>query len=145
MKIAVVGAGISGLTAAYRLTQAGHMVTVYEAADRPGGKIHSAREDGFLVEWAANGVLSGRTHVFDLAVELGLTPMPADEAAADTPPLVVIHGLLGSADNWRSHLKVWQGSRRVIALDRDGLPVFEVLSVDDRSHLRLICELGDAS
>ena len=34
---------------------------------------------------------------------------------------------------------------KVVALDRDGQPVFEVLSVDDRSHLRLICELGDAS
>ncbi|MWJ28591.1 alpha/beta fold hydrolase [Halomonas sp. ZH2S] len=35
----------------------------------------------------------------------------------NTLPLVVVHGLLGSADNWRSHLKVWQASRRVIAVD----------------------------
>lgn len=34
---------------------------------------------------------------------------------------------------------------KVVALDRAGQPVFEVLSVDDRSHLRLICELGDAN
>lgn len=34
---------------------------------------------------------------------------------------------------------------KVVALERDGQPVFEVLSVDDRSHLRLICELGDAN
>lgn len=32
-------------------------------------------------------------------------------------PLLVIHGLMGSADNWRSHLKQWQGERRVIAVD----------------------------
>ena len=50
-------------------------------------------------------------------VDLHFIDMPAEEAAADTTPLVVIHGLLGSADNWRSHLKVWQRSRRVIALD----------------------------
>ncbi|MGK0357894.1 MAG: oxygen-dependent protoporphyrinogen oxidase [Bradymonadia bacterium] len=87
MKIAVVGAGISGLTAAFRLTQAsknagaGHDVTVYEAADRPGGKLRSARVDGFLVEWAANGVLSGRTHVFDLARDVGLTPIDASPLA----------------------------------------------------------------
>lgn len=50
-------------------------------------------------------------------VDLHFIDMPAEEAAADATPLVVIHGLLGSADNWRSHLKVWQRSRRVIALD----------------------------
>jgi len=32
-------------------------------------------------------------------------------------PLVIVHGLLGSADNWRSHVKQWSGERRVIALD----------------------------
>lgn len=50
-------------------------------------------------------------------VDLHFIDMPADHAAEDSTPLVVIHGLLGSADNWRSHLKVWQRSRRVIALD----------------------------
>lgn len=32
-------------------------------------------------------------------------------------PLVVIHGLFGSADNWRSHVKAWQATRRVITVD----------------------------
>ncbi len=32
-------------------------------------------------------------------------------------PLVVIHGLFGSADNWRSHVKAWQETRRVITVD----------------------------
>lgn len=32
-------------------------------------------------------------------------------------PLVILHGLFGSADNWRSHIKHWQARRRVIALD----------------------------
>ncbi|MEP3300785.1 MAG: hypothetical protein ABJO05_02330 [Roseibium sp.] len=35
------------------------------------------------------------------------------------------------------------GGEEVVALDRDGAPAFEVLSVDTRSHLRLIVELGD--
>jgi hypothetical protein len=33
---------------------------------------------------------------------------------------------------------------KIVALERTGEPAFEVLLVDDRSHLRLICELGDA-
>ncbi len=36
-RVAVVGAGPAGLTAAYDLTLAGHEVVVFEAADRPGG------------------------------------------------------------------------------------------------------------
>ena len=39
------------------------------------------------------------------------------EQASDSLPLVVIHGLLGSADNWRTHVKAWQQHRRVIAVD----------------------------
>jgi predicted NAD/FAD-binding protein len=40
-KIAVVGAGISGLASAYRLVQAGHAVTLYEANDYFGGHTHT--------------------------------------------------------------------------------------------------------
>ncbi|QFU01596.1 Esterase YbfF [Halomonas sp. THAF5a] len=47
--------------------------------------------------------------------------MPTDlhflDSGGDETPLVVIHGLLGSADNWRSHAKQWQRRRRVITLD----------------------------
>jgi len=41
MKIAVVGAGWAGLAAAVRATQAGHDVTVFEAAAMPGGRARS--------------------------------------------------------------------------------------------------------
>jgi protoporphyrinogen oxidase len=37
MKIAVLGAGVSGLTAARLLSEKGHNVTVYEKTDNPGG------------------------------------------------------------------------------------------------------------
>ena len=36
-KVAVIGSGPAGLTAAAQLNKAGHTVTVYERADRPGG------------------------------------------------------------------------------------------------------------
>lgn len=40
-----------------------------------------------------------------------------DNGPRDSVPLVVLHGLFGSADNWRSHTKQWQEQRRVITLD----------------------------
>lgn len=40
-----------------------------------------------------------------------------DNGPTDGHPLVVLHGLFGSADNWRSHVKKWQSRRRVITLD----------------------------
>ncbi|WP_445009920.1 alpha/beta fold hydrolase [Vreelandella stevensii] len=50
-------------------------------------------------------------------VDLHVIDLPAEVEAPQQAPLIVIHGLLGSADNWRSHLKVWQRKRRVVAVD----------------------------
>lgn len=49
-RLAIVGAGITGLTAASELAAAGHAVTVFEASDRVGGAIRTIRRDGWLVE-----------------------------------------------------------------------------------------------
>ncbi len=43
LKIAVVGTGIAGNVAAYRLHRAGHALTVFEAEDRVGGHTHTHR------------------------------------------------------------------------------------------------------
>ncbi|TRD16961.1 hypothetical protein [Palleronia caenipelagi] len=40
---------------------------------------------------------------------------------------------------------ILRASDKVVALERPGQPIFEVQAVDDRSHLRLICELGDVN
>ena len=49
----VVGAGIAGLTAAFRLKEAGFAVTVLEADDHVGGRMASIERDGFLMDTAA--------------------------------------------------------------------------------------------
>ena len=49
-EVIIIGAGLSGLTCALRLQQAGVRTLLLEAADRPGGRIASDRRDGFLLD-----------------------------------------------------------------------------------------------
>src|ERR1700677_4051222 len=51
-KIVIIGAGLAGLTAAYRLQQKGHNVEVYEAHPRAGGRVHSVLIKNFDGEYS---------------------------------------------------------------------------------------------
>ena len=57
MRVVVIGGGIVGLTAAFRLRQHGADVRLLEAASRAGGHALTVRADGFLVEGGPNGFL----------------------------------------------------------------------------------------
>ncbi len=55
-KVIVVGAGVAGASAANMLRQAGHEVTVLEARNRSGGRIHTFEQWGFPIELGANWI-----------------------------------------------------------------------------------------
>jgi protoporphyrinogen/coproporphyrinogen III oxidase len=57
-RIAVVGAGLTGLTIAFRRANAGDDVTVFEGGPRIGGQLSTANENGFLVELGAEGFVA---------------------------------------------------------------------------------------
>jgi len=73
--ILVVGAGIAGLTAAYRLRQGGVRADVIEATNRVGGRIRTApKVAGTLISAELGGefIDTGHTNLISLATQLGL-------------------------------------------------------------------------
>lgn len=73
--VAIVGAGVGGLTAAYRLGKAGQTVHLYEASERVGGRMFTRRQfnaDDQFVELGGELVDSNHKDLIRLAKELGL-------------------------------------------------------------------------
>jgi monoamine oxidase len=78
--VAILGAGVSGLTAAWRLRAAGLDVEVFEARDRLGGR--AVTQDGF--DLGATWVWDTETHVHALLDELGVATFRPDTPGLDT-------------------------------------------------------------
>ncbi|HEU4562500.1 MAG TPA: FAD-dependent oxidoreductase, partial [Longimicrobium sp.] len=79
-RVVVAGAGLAGLVAAYELVRRGHQVTVLEARDRPGGRVHTLRDGwdaGLHVEAGAVFVPGDHFHTVGYARELGVPLVPA--------------------------------------------------------------------
>jgi len=72
--VAVIGAGITGLTAAFYLQRKGVPVVVYEAASRAGGVIQSLRAEGYLAEFGPNTILETSPKISQLVRDAGLEP-----------------------------------------------------------------------
>jgi protoporphyrinogen/coproporphyrinogen III oxidase len=70
--VAIIGAGITGLTAAFYLKRKGISVTIFEASERTGGVIKSIRKDGFLAEFGPNTILEAAPKISQLISDLNL-------------------------------------------------------------------------
>lgn len=71
-RVLVIGGGISGLAAAYRLTRAGAVVTLLEASDQLGGLGTFFDDDGVAIERFYHCVMPTDEHLLPLLEELGL-------------------------------------------------------------------------
>ena len=91
-RIAIVGAGITGLTAASELAAAGHAVTVFEASDRVGGAIRTVRHDGWLVEAGPNTALLRDASLDPLLSRAGLDSHLQIANPAAAKRFIVRHG-----------------------------------------------------
>ncbi len=82
--VAIVGAGIAGLTAARELVRAGRTVVVLEARDRVGGRIwNHDLGDGHLSERGATFIGPTQDHLRRLARELGVDTFPVYDQGDD--------------------------------------------------------------
>src|ERR1700737_2534594 len=70
--IFVVGAGPSGLAAAWRLAGAGQQVVVFESRDRVGGQLLSVKQDGFLMEAGTTILPAAYDSVMQLVRDAGM-------------------------------------------------------------------------
>ena len=74
-RIVVVGGGMAGLNAAYRMQRAGLRATVYEASGRTGGRMHTATGlmgPGLTTELGGEFIDTGHADLIALAAEFGL-------------------------------------------------------------------------
>jgi monoamine oxidase len=79
--VAVVGAGLAGLTAARRLFDAGASVVVLEARDRVGGRLlNEAIGDGKVIEVGGQWIGPGQDRMYALAREAGVATYPTHTA-----------------------------------------------------------------
>ena len=71
-KIIILGAGVSGLSAAYWLKKDGYDVTVLEKKDEVGGSMESVIENGYVFDRGPNSGLETTPLIGQLVDELGL-------------------------------------------------------------------------
>jgi len=125
IRIAVVGAGLAGLTCAHRLKQAGYRASLYEASNRVGGRSWTLRDgfaEGQLVERGGQFIDSGHKAIRTLVKDLGLELDDVLKAEpAGTAPCYFFDGvpyLFAQASE--DFQRIWETLRR--DLDAAGYP-----------------------
>ena len=118
--VAVVGGGIAGLTAAYRLMKAGVEVHLDEAATRTGGRMWTKRNfnaEGMFCELGGELVDSNHTALIHLAKELGvgIQPLRDGERGVD------LYFINGERYTDADVVPAFAGLARRIAADAAGL------------------------
>ncbi len=89
MSIGVIGGGIAGLTAAYKLHRQGIPVRVLEATSGTGGMIRSERVDGYLVEHGPNSLRDTNELLPEMIDALGIRDQVVDASPVARKRFVV--------------------------------------------------------
>jgi oxygen-dependent protoporphyrinogen oxidase len=125
--VAIAGAGIAGLAAAYELTTRGRRVRVFDASPRAGGLIHTEHTRGFTIEAGPDSVLAAKPAALALIDELGLSPR-LQRVRQDAGAFVLRQGVL---------YPLPRPSVFGIPLTPDARARYELFSPDGRARLAL--------
>ena len=101
MKTLVVGAGLSGLVAAYRLQAVGHEVKILEARPRVGGRVLTLREpfaEGQHADVGAMILYEGQNAILGLCREFGIELTPLKTVGAELPRVKLKGRLLNAEE-----------------------------------------------
>lgn len=128
-RIAVIGAGLSGLAAAYRLQQAGAEVEVFEAGTVAGGRVPMVHKNGYIFDTGADALTDGYTEYLALLRTIGLE----DRLVPITSKLGTLkNGRIVAMDaasrlsmaftpllSWRAKLKLLRGIKKLAPMLAD--------------------------
>lgn len=122
-EVAIVGAGIAGLAAAWRLRQQGVRVRVFEAQNRIGGRMLSLRNhfaDGQVIELGGELIDTGHARIRALAGELGLVLDDLPDGDGDHETWFFDGRHVGEAEIVRAFVPVAAAIERDLAAAGDG-------------------------
>ncbi|MEO8725146.1 MAG: protoporphyrinogen oxidase [Acidobacteriaceae bacterium] len=71
-RVAIIGGGLAGLSAAFDLARAGTAFELFEASGRLGGMVRSSEREGFLIEHGADSWIATKPWLEELARDLGM-------------------------------------------------------------------------
>lgn len=121
--VCVVGAGFAGLTAAWRLAQAGRSVVVLEARDRIGGRVWTDHlSDGTPIDRGGAWLGPGQDRLYALAAEMGIGTYPTfvagDHLFLKDGRVHRYRGLIPRGLSWTALVGLEVARRRIDALAR---------------------------
>jgi protoporphyrinogen oxidase len=142
----VVGAGLSGLSAAYKLQDAGFEVTVLERRNRAGGRVKTLRRDGFIIDAGPDAMTTGYVEYLKLAEELGLAQSKVSCSQViglirkgrviDIDPTRMVAAMFTPALSWAAKLRFAWGLFRVRKMLKgiDGFNLMNAADLDDEQE-----------